>query len=92
MIYTSPKHVYTEEWGSATELSLIDEPPPFERFRQFQPHGTIFQVGYVVANVMDQRNPKYNLMRQWKNFASGSSAGCSYWRMWGITCPNQATC
>lgn len=70
MTYTSPKHGYTEEWGSATELSVIDEAPLFERFRQFQPHGTIFQVGYVVANVMDHEGTKYNLMRQWKNFAT----------------------
>ncbi|MBD3159380.1 MAG: hypothetical protein GF309_11370 [Candidatus Lokiarchaeota archaeon] len=70
MTYTSPKHGYAEEWGSATELSVIDEPALFERFRQFQPHGTTFQVGYVVANVMDRQRIKYNLMRQLKNFVN----------------------
>ena len=70
MTYTSPKHGYTEEWGSATELSLIDEPPLFERFRVFQPHGTTFQVVYVVAKVMGWEGTTYNLMRQWNNFAT----------------------
>jgi hypothetical protein len=56
---------YSPEWGSRT-VSCAHTPTIDEYFRTYTPHRLTFQSAWLVANVMDESNRKYNLLRKYE--------------------------
>lgn len=61
--------VYSPQWGSET-IVYTHTPTLVEYYRTYQPHGLAFHSCWVVANVMDEKGQKYNLMREYKTVDS----------------------